>query len=223
MSLATIDARPTTVTPPKVRLRFAFREAAGRIGLAAFVVKELIFAARVTRFPAVPWPRKVGYVLSKIPESLVISALIALAAATVLELLVRVLTQPRMVAWLSPNGSHSFAIPYAFRLAASERVEAEWPARRAEGNAWSPGTLVLTDRALRFFPHAWDAEPWSCPRDEAETLLRPVPSPPMSWGFVSGLPDRLALVDRRRRECFALLDPDRVLETIGHSGWELRA
>lgn len=218
MTIAIFEPESVTQTHPALKLRFAFQAAVWRIGLGIFAVKELIYLGKLRRFPGQPLTRKVGYVLSKIPESVFVSLVAAVVVATLLELIVRYLTQPRMTGWLRPRDDGSFAMPYAFRLDATERAEAEWPARHLSGRKWMPGTLVLTDRKLWFFPHAWDAEPWSVSREVAAAAIGRESAPPMTWGFVEGLPDRVVLQTRGRRDLFAVLEPDLVLAHFDDPG-----
>jgi hypothetical protein len=215
MSVAFVEPSVVSNPPRLLRLRFAFGAAVWRIALGVFLVRELIFFVRVGRFVGLDVLKRIAFVLYKVPESLFVALVSALVVAIFLELVVRVLTQPRVRRWLQPRCGHSFAMPYAFRLEASERVVSEWPARRRLRRGWQAGTLVLTDRRLGFIPHAWDAEPWWIDRRNLAESLATEPAPAMSWGFVSGLPDRLIYRSGGGTETFALLDPETVLDHFG--------
>lgn len=202
---------------PKLVLRLDFSATFWRLAATIFVVRECWVWYRTLRFPAWPTIKRVFKVVQKVPESVLVAGVSAFCAAVVVVLIVRWLTQPRMLYWLQPREEDSFAMPYAFRLGGSERVEAEWPARRLEGRAWRPGTLVLTNQRLGFFPFAYDSEPWTAARKDLAAGLSTVPAPAMSWGLVSGLPDHLVFWadDAAAPETFALLEPASVLKRVG--------
>lgn len=192
-------------------LRFTFWAAAWRIALGVFLVREFLFYWKAQRLP-MEISARLARVFFKVPESLFVAGASALGASLLLGVFVKVLTGPRIARWLAPRGEGSFAMPYAFRLAPGERVEAEWPGRQwVGGRSWRAGSLVLTDRRFWFFPHSWDAEPWSVGRDRLPEFLGRLAAPRLSWGYVTGLPDRLAYRRGFEAETFALLDPDEVI------------
>lgn len=216
MSLALAEPIAVSAIARMPQLRLAFAAIVWRVMLGFVLVKEYLHWSKIGRVPGLQIPRRIGYLLVKLPEALVVGLAVGLGTALVLSLLLRWLTQPRVIGWLQPRDDHSFAMPFAFRLEASEQIEGEWPARRLVGRSWKTGSLVLTDRKLWFFPHAWDQEPWWIERAGLETRLGTVPTPAMSWGYVSGLPDRLTVRHGHRTECFALLDPELVLAHLGY-------
>lgn len=192
-------------------LGFTFWAAAWRIALGVFVVREFLFYWKSLRLP-MEMPARLTRVFFKVPESLFVAGVSGLGASLLLWGFVKILTEPRIRRWLEPRGDNSFAMPYAFRLAPGERAEAEWPGRRwVGGRSWRAGVLVLTNRRLWFFPHAWDDEPWSADRHRLPEFLGQIAPPRLSWGYVSGLPNRLAFRRGFEAETFVLLDPDAVV------------
>lgn len=195
-------------------LGFTFWAAAWRIALGVFVVREFLFYWKSLRFP-IEMPARLTRLFFKAPESLFVATVSGLGASLVLWGFVKVLTEPRIRRWLEPRGENSFAMPYAFRLAPGERTEAEWPGRRwVGGRSWRAGLLVLTNQRLWFFPHAWDDEPWSVDRQRLSEFLGQLPPPRLSWGYVTGLPNRLAFRRGYAAETFVLLDPDAVIRAV---------
>jgi hypothetical protein len=133
------------------------------------------------------------------------AAVLATLAAAVL---VRLVIAPQVRRWLRPRTDET----YLFGLAAREAVITESPARRAVGRSGAAGVLVRTNQRLWFVPAAWDAQPWSVPLDGVREV-RTVPSPPVLWGLVAGVPDRLEVRDDAgRRETFAVPDPASLMD-----------
>ncbi len=136
------------------------------------------------------------------PGAAAIAFFLAATGTVVVDLAVRLIVRPRMLAWLAPKGDPMHA---DFHLEPRERVTAETPARYSLGRAWSPGRLVLTDRRLLFLPGAWDVEPWACPRGRVQGA-RPSEPPRAFWGLVRGVPPRLEVAVDNHIHRFALLD-----------------
>ena len=193
------------MTNPGIRL--AVWSVYWRAVALVFVLAETRLWMRVRRWnPPSSWhavrpfvkksPGYVGFALGA-------AVLITLGAA----LLVRLVIGPQIRRWLGPRTEPM----HGFHLAPGERVVAESPARRAEGRAYRAGSLVATDRRLWFFPTAWDAEPWSVPR-EVVRGARAVPAPPLLGGLVTGLPDRIEVLgDAGPIGAFAVAEPEQVL------------
>jgi hypothetical protein len=209
--MSSFPFRPAAVRTLELQLNA--RAAFSRLALTVFLVREYWVLTRTWRFPNWPTTRRIAKLIQQVPESALIAGGVALAGVIILSLIVRWFTRPRMAYWLQPRDD-SFATPYAFRLNSSERVEAEWPARRRQGQSWRPGTLVLTNERLGFFPFAWDEEPWTAPRKNLALVLGTTPAPPISWGLVDGMPDRLVCQRDEWPESFALLDPESVLARV---------
>jgi hypothetical protein len=130
------------------------------------------------------------------------AVLVTLGAA----LLVRLVIGPQLRRWLGPRTEPT----HAFHLAPREAVAAESPARRVGGRSCPPGTLVVTNLRLWFFPTAWDVEPWAVPLESMQEA-RAVPAPPILGGLVTGVPDRIEVLGTGRRETFVVADPDQIL------------
>ena len=127
---------------PNFQLRLDYRATFLRFFVTVFAVREYWVWWRTWRFPNWTAVQRVAKVCHKVPESALVAGGIALGCLALSILIVRWLTQPRMNYWLQPREDDSFAMPFAFRLGGSEKVEAEWPARRREGRSWRPGTLL---------------------------------------------------------------------------------
>ncbi len=189
-----------------------------RLALSFFVLREaFVFLVLIRR-------RRLGarllVLLFQTPRSILYALLFALAATTLLYLLVRLVLEPLVRSWHTPWIDGSAGL---FHVAANEQVLSTSPARRAMGRRWTPGTLVGTNLRLWFFPRAHDADIWSRPLDALRDIhLKP--GPRIAWGYIRGWPERLSLQvaeaaqDDGDDEVFAVPDPDAVLTWFGRSG-----
>ncbi|HEY2158848.1 MAG TPA: hypothetical protein VGH33_24665, partial [Isosphaeraceae bacterium] len=183
----TLDTFPATSFPrrPPIRLAFGvlFWRLMGVLTLLFALVLTLAILGRVA--PG----KRLAVFLFTMPGFAAVAFFLAATGTVIVDLAVRLIVRPRMLAWLAPRGDPMHA---DFHLDPRERVEAETPARVARGRAWAPGRLVLTDRRLMFLPSAWDVEPWTCPRGRVQGA-RPSEPPRAFWGLVRGIPPRLEI------------------------------
>lgn len=192
-----------------------------RLALSFFVLREafvlLFLIRRVKKHLAV----RIWFFLfhkSATPRSIHYALLFALVATTLVHLLVRLVLEPLVRAWHAPWTDGSAGL---FHVAANEQVLASSPGRRAMGRRWMPGTLVVTNLRLWFFPTAHDADIWSRPLDALHEIHLE-PGRRIAWGYIRGWPERLALRaggDEQGDgdpEVFAVPDPDAVLSWFDH-------
>jgi hypothetical protein len=194
---------------------------AGRIFRWSFVLILLIYAWGLWR--RVPWrrvrrPGERLLIFLLAPWGMrraAIAALIVSSAVTIGAMLfVRLVVAPLLNLWLRPAYDPS---AWSFHLSAGESPETWVPTRFQTRAGWRPGALVLTARRIWFMPAAWDAEPWSMPRQE---LVRIEARPPAFARFLPlrHWPDRLRFTDRAGDQAaFAMADPDAVLSWLAPS------
>jgi hypothetical protein len=180
--------------------------------LILFLGRELIFWHKYKGMGLRPHVRVLVFLFRKgaTPDSVRFALRFGFVTALVFEVLARFALRPLVERWHSPRCDDSDGL---FHLAASERVLASSPARRAIGRHWPPGTLVCTNLRLWFFPRAHDAEVWSQPLQSRGRICLE-PAPPRVWGLLVGWPDRLTLHDGAedgRCEVFAVPDPEAVI------------
>jgi hypothetical protein len=188
-------------------LRLAFAPIFWRIFLVAFTAQQLIAFNKSRHHLRHTGPaEKFAAFLDFTPYALALGLFAAAAAAVALDLLIRFLARPLAARWYAPRGTGAALTPLSFHLGAGESLLAETPARRASGRGYKPGTLVLTDTQLAFYPTEWDLEPWAADRAEIVSL-RVEPSRPVLGSFLEGVPGRL-LVRARSTPEIALAVPD---------------
>ena len=179
------------------------------VGLAVivFVSRQLFLIQRLLRFQ-MPLDHRIRLLLFHhwaAPRSLIYALLIAGVVTFVLQVLVSLIVGPLVRAWLQPRTDGTAGL---FHLAAGESMVESVPARRLDGSSWIAGTLVRSNRSLWFIPEGWDAEPWSVPLNAIRSI-GPEPGPPVAWGFVRGVPDRLVVVGNQGESAaFAVYDPE---------------
>jgi len=182
-----------------------------RTTFLAFVILEVIAWQRLggIRFRR---PLHKILVLLIHPEFTRRSLLIALLVGSLVTILgvvlVRLVVGPLLDRWLRPITDSSIG---SFHLGPGERVVATTSARKRAGRSWQPGSLVLTDRRLWFFPEAWSMEPWSAPLGEG-LKMSVEPSRIPRWLPIRNWPDRLvAEIDPDRRDILLVAEPATVL------------
>ena len=188
---------------------------AGRIFRWSFLVIFLVYEWAL--WHRIPWRRvrRPGHRLLIFllapwaTRRVALAALILSCAVTIGGMLfVRLVIAPLLNLWLRPAYDPS---AWSFHFSAGEAPEACVPGRFRAGAGWRPGALVLTGRRIWFLPSAWDAEPWSMPREDIGRIEAEPPAfarflPLRHW------PDRLRLTDRVGGQAdFAVADPDAVL------------
>ena len=196
----TLETFPATSFPPRPPIRLAFGVLFWRLMGLLMLFFALILG--LTAFGRVPPGKRLGFFLFTMSGAAAIAFFLAATGTVLVDLAVRLLVRPRLLAWLAPKGDPMHA---DFHLEPRERVEAETPARLALGRAWPPGRLVLTDRRLLFLPNAWDVEPWSSPRGRVQAARSAEP-PRAFWGLVRGVPSHLEVAVDNKVHRFALLD-----------------
>jgi hypothetical protein len=197
---STFDTHPATFPARRPYIRLAF----GALFWRLMGMLTLLFALAHGSFVARNFPpgHRVFPFLVFMPVFAAFAFFLAAVATVVVDLVVRLIVRPRLMAWHAPRGEDFGS---AFHLDPRERPVAESPARMSIGRSWPPGRLVLTDRRLLFLPNAWDVEPWSSPRDRLQAVYPAVP-PRTLWGLVRGIPPRLEVLADGRTCQFALLD-----------------
>ena len=143
-------------------------------------------------------------------RSLLIALLVGSLVSILGVVLVRLIVGPLLDRWLRPTTDPSVG---SFHLGPGERVLAMTPARKRAGrSSWQPGSLVLTDRRLWFFPEAWSMEPWSAPLGEG-LKMSVEPSRISHWLPIRNWPDRLvAETAPDRRDILLVAEPATVLD-----------
>ena len=193
---------------PTQQPRFRLRELSLRLALIVFIVREIWVLTVMSRIPMrhpIAWflmhPRAT-------PASVLYAFLTAIVAALIGEFLSLLVLRPLVRFWLSPRVDTSAGL---FRLAASEWMLEETPARRLLGPwSWEAGTIVRTNQRVWFIPAAWDAEPWAYRPDEL--ITRPERSPTSAFGLIGGFPDRIVAATKHGdTTSFAVSDPEAVL------------
>jgi hypothetical protein len=204
----TLDTTCADVSMNNPPLRLAFGAVFGRLFLVVFSIQLFIAFQKSRQLlrSASPW-KKLAAFLDFSPYALILGFLLAALITVALDLLVRLVGRALSASWYAHRETGREYTPLAFSLAPGERLVAESPARRASARGWRPGTLVLTDKRLAFFPVDWDIDPWSVPR-QALSSLRVEPSRAALGSLIEGVPGRLIARDTDAREtAFALADP----------------
>lgn len=145
-------------------------------------------------------------------RSLYFAALAAGGLTVLAELAVFLLIRPLVARWYSPVVDDS---EMSFRLESGERVVASTPARLSRGRSWAPGSLILTNRRLRFFPAAWDSESVSFDLGSI-TSVQLEPAPRIGWGMLADVPEKVAVYTGGEDPThFAVAEPGAVLRWFG--------
>lgn len=182
-----------------------------KVTFFVFVILEILAWARLGRIQIRrPFYRLLIFLLH--PEFTLRSLLIALLISSLITIMgvvvVRFIIAPLLGRWLRPTTDPSLG---AFHLGAGEHVLATAPARRRVGRSWQPGSLVLTDLRLWFFPESWLSEPWSMVRKAGlKVFAEPAPIP--RWLPIRDWPDRIvAEASTDHQEVLAVSDPAAVM------------
>jgi hypothetical protein len=211
------DPPSTERARPLPNLRLAFGAVFWRAFVGFVLVREVWLLVRIARHLAWarPWQRVMVFLYYS-PRSLYYGMAFAAILTVAADALVRSILRRRVASWLSPRRpDDAFGTPLAFHLGPTESILAEIPARLAwgRGRRWRPGTLVVTDRRIGFFPIAWDVEPRLFARDEV-LAIRVEPAHP-GLGLVRGMPDRLVLRGASGEEAtLAVAEPGEVLDQL---------
>ncbi len=172
-------------TGPFLWWSFAILALTGELALWAAIHRQ------ARGFPA---GLRLAWLIGYTPRTVFLAFVLASLLTVVVDVLVKMLVDLPMRRWLVPrNDREDDAYQgFGFHLGPTEQVLDEVPARMLARPRSLPGTLVLTDRRVWFFPSAWDAEPWSSPRDQVRSATVAPPS-----GFLSkllrGLPPQIHL------------------------------
>lgn len=206
-----------TPKPPHVRLAF------GRLFWRLYVlwvVMGLLWVWRIVELRVPPGRRTTAMFLIA-PRVLYISLVLSTVLTVLVDLIVRFVVRPMVVRWHRPVSEPHGAL---FQIEANERIAMSVPARFRSGRRWQVGSLVLTDRAIRFFPDAWDVEPWTYRRAEVRALHVEAP-PSYLLGLIRGLPERL-VVELVSGEILTLIvaEPDEVVgwlpaDSVSRAAW----
>ena len=196
-------------TPP---LRIALLAVFWRVFLVTFAIQQFTAFNKSRHQLRLASPgQKFEAFLDFTPYALVLALLIAALAAVGLDLLARFVLRPMLGLWYHPGPGVPEATPLAFLLETGETALDACPARRRAARGWRAGTLVLTDRALAYYPREWDAEPCRLPRTELRRL-RLEPARAALGSFLLGVPERLLVRSADGREhAFAVADPAGVM------------
>jgi hypothetical protein len=210
-TLTTEAARPT----PTVRL--VFGSLFWRVVVVSFVIWEILLWAYLRRLGLRRHRRIAGFLLLS-PRMFCYAFMLGAAITVATDLFVRLVLSPLVRRWHTPRRPDDSMGAPLFHLGANETLLAEAPARLQGGRLWPPGTLILTNSRIGFFPFAWDAPPWLVPLDQLRSV-RVEPARPFAFGLVRGLPDRLVLQDASATERrFAVADPRLILDWLdGHA------
>lgn len=196
------------------RLQLAF----GRFLWRSFVVLALtgeiaLWAELQRQGRGFPLGLRMTWLIRYTPKTLILAFFLASILTVLVDLFVRLVIGPPLRRWLSPmaplEADEVLGRDFGFHLDATERVINSRPGRRVLRWRADPGTLVLTDRRVWFFPATWDGEPWSvaCEKVRSASLE---PSSGFFSGLVRGLPPRLILdagPEPEDRATFSLADP----------------
>lgn len=199
---------------PPFRLRFD--AVLGRAAFAAWIALEVArFLQLRERIPFRPRIRRILWMVYYTPELAFKALAIGAAVAILTDLVFRLLVRPAMARWYAPRPRDpQWVPPHTFHAKAGERTLAEVGARLVDGRKRPPGSLVVTDCALTFYPYAWDREPWTLPighmsRARLRTPRRRV------LGLVEGYPDNVAVTDDSGEEtAFVVADPEGLLALL---------
>ncbi len=192
-------------------IRLAFGPVFWRLSMIVFALKELASWRHIRPWlvgaPAGKYLAALVYIT---PQSILVGFLLGFAISVVLAVLVKVFAGPIAARWYEPAQTGSDLTPVAFHLEPGEAVVAETSARRRSVRGWKPGTLVLTEKRLWFFPTGWEVEPWSVAVDEIASIKnlrrRSVMGP-----IIRGVPDSLRIRGQAGEEAvFAVVEPKMV-------------
>lgn len=200
-------------------LRLAFGAVFGRLFLVVFAIQQFTAFQKTRHMMRGAGPvRKLLAFLDFTPYALVLGLVVSALATVALDFLVRTVGRAVSAWWYLHREANRDKTPLTFLLAAGERALAECPARRSSVRGWRPGTLVLTDQRLAFFPVDWDLEPWSRDRNSL-TALRINPSRAVLGSLIEGVPGRLVVCDLDACETsFALADPGEPISWFADHG-----
>jgi hypothetical protein len=208
LAIATTRTTPRNITMRVPPIRLAFGPVFWRLSMIVFALKELASWKHVR-----PWligapPSKyVAALIYITPQSILIGFLIGFAVTLGLAILVKLLAGPIAARWYAPAQTGSELTPLPFHLETGESMVAEAPARRRSARGWKPGTLILTDRRLWFFPTAWDLEPWSVPVADLASI-RNLRRRTLTGPIIRGVPDSLRIRGRSGEDAvFAVAEP----------------
>lgn len=176
----------------------------------AFLIRQMIIFNMLLRF-RMPLDHRIRILLFRpwaAPGSLIYAIFIAGAITLVLQALVFLVIAPLIRAWHQPRVDGTAGL---FRLEAGERALESLAGRRRDEGSWVAGTLLRSNRSFWFIPERWDSEPWSVSLQSiSEIALEP--NPTLGWGFLTGLPDRVLVVDRQGQSVsFAVYEPDALM------------
>jgi hypothetical protein len=210
-----VEAAPRLPAAPRFQLDFGavfWRLALLVLCLSEYKVWRLVRGT----FPRHAPVKRIMGVLFFTPQAVFFAFAIAAAATIVIDLVFRVFVRPAMVRWYHPRArGWNDSLPVAFRLAASEQVLAEVPARRMTGCRREPGTLVCTNRKLGFYPFAWDGEESELAREQL-TSIALEPTIRRVLGLVQGYPDHLVFQPNDGEPLAIIVaDPHSVLDCLG--------
>jgi hypothetical protein len=196
-------------TPP---LRIAVAAVFWRVFLVTFAIQQFTAFHKTRHQLRLATPgQKFEAFLDFTPYALVLGLLVAALVAVGTDLLARFVLRPLLARWYHPGPGLAEATPLAFHLDTGETALAACPARIRSARGWRAGTLVLTDRALAYYPREWDAEPWRAGRPEVRGL-RVEPDRAALGSFLLGMPGRLLVRTADGREqALAVADPAEVV------------
>ncbi|MBX6314509.1 MAG: hypothetical protein IRY99_16585 [Isosphaeraceae bacterium] len=211
--MAIVDDPRTGRAGRSPQIRLAFGALFWRVAALTFVTAEfLVWQWLWRRRRWIRRPQRIVVLIYYMPRSLALAFVVGALVTVTADLLVRIFLRRLIARWLQPPEDLFLGLPAPFHLASNEVLEAEMTARRRVGRSWAPGKLVKTNRRLLFLPFAWEAEPWSLPLDHMR-MVRVEPAPRFAFGFVRGLPDRIAIQDADGAWIrFAVTDPSAVLD-----------
>lgn len=156
---------------------------------------------------------RMAWLIRYTPRTLILAFFLAAVLTVLVDLFVRMVIGPPLRRWLSPTApleeDDVLGRDFGFHFDATERVINSRPGRRVLRWRSDPGTLVLTDRRVWFFPATWDGEPWSVACEKIRSAALEPPSGFFS-GLIRGLPPRLRLdagPEPEDRATFTLAEP----------------
>jgi hypothetical protein len=190
-----------------------------RVALITLVVAEVVLwlKLRDAGFPFRPRYRRFLVMLYFTPKLAFRAMALAAAVTVVSDLVFRLLVRPLMQRWYDPRPRDPhWTHPHPFFMKAREVVLDEMAARAVTaGRSRPPGTLVVTDCGLYFYPYAWNAEPWTLPIGHLRSVSLRTPRRRV-LGFVEGYPDNVVFTDDSGAEAaFVVADPAALLSRFG--------
>ncbi|MEO6808931.1 MAG: hypothetical protein ABI353_07445 [Isosphaeraceae bacterium] len=207
------ETLPTEAARPRPTIRLTFGSLFWRVVVVSFVIWEILLWAYLKRMGLRKQQRIARFLLFS-PRMLGYAFMLGAAITVATSLLVRLVLAPLIRRWHTPRRPDDVMGAQMFYLGANEPLLAEAPARLQSGRLWHPGTLILTNSRIGFFPFAWDAPPWLVPLDQLRAV-RVEPASSFAFGMVKGLPDRLVLQDASEAERrFAVADPLMILDWL---------